>query len=124
MHVYGLVIPSLPPPDPSDLDPPPQPSQLMPLTSLLSRVRAPSVRVLSLALHPADLHALASMDFAGLSDLFDQKPWTGLQDLQIVVANEDDGKMGRSVKRRLGRLVERGVLRVNVGFDDREVISI
>jgi hypothetical protein len=124
MHVYGLVIPSLPPPDPSDIDPLPQPPQLMPLTALLGRILVPSVRVLSLALHPADLHALASMDFAGLSDLFDRKPWTRLEDVQVVVANEDDGNMGRSVEQKLGRLFERGVLRVNVGFDDREVVSI
>lgn len=82
------------------------------------------MRALSLALHPADLHALASMDFAGLSNLFDRKPWTSLKDVQVVVAIEDDGNMGRSVKQKLGRLFERGVLRVNVGFDDREVISI
>ncbi|OAX42412.1 hypothetical protein K503DRAFT_863040 [Rhizopogon vinicolor AM-OR11-026] len=124
MHVYGLVIPSLPPPDPSDVDPLPQPPQLIPLTALLSRVCAPSARVLSMALHPADLHALVSMDFAGLSDLFDSKPWTSLENVQVVVANEDDGNMGRSVEQKLAGLFERGVLRVDVGFDDRVVVSI
>ncbi|KAG1748432.1 uncharacterized protein EDB91DRAFT_1048014 [Suillus paluster] len=123
MHVYGLVIPSLPPPDPSDLDPPPPPPQLMPLTALLDRVRAP-LRALSLALHPADLYALSSMDFAGLAHVFDGDSWTSLEDIQVVVANEDDGMMGGIVNQRLEGLFERGVLRVNVGFDDREVVLI
>ncbi|KAG2154815.1 hypothetical protein DEU56DRAFT_948272 [Suillus clintonianus] len=121
MHVYGLVIPSLPPPDLSDLDPPPPPPQLMPLTALLDRVHAP-LRALSLALHPADLHALSSMDFDGLARVLDREPWATLEDVQVVVANEDDGQMGRIVNKRLDRLFERGVLRVDVGFDDREVV--
>ncbi|KAG1757610.1 hypothetical protein EDB19DRAFT_1934975, partial [Suillus lakei] len=123
MHVYGLIIPSLPPPDLSDLDPPPPPPQLMPLTALLDGVRAP-LRALSLALHPADLHALSSMDFEGLAHVLDGKPWAILEDVQIVVANEDDGRMGGIVNQRLDRLFERGVLRVDVGFDDREVVLI
>lgn len=123
MHVYGLIIPSLPPPDASDLDPPPSPPQLMPLTTLLDGVRAP-LRALSLALHPADLHALSSMDFEGLAHVLDGRSWTTLEDVQVVVANEDDGRMGRIVNQRLDRLFERGVLRVDVGFDDREVVMI
>jgi hypothetical protein len=123
MHVYGLIIPSLPPPDLSDLDSPPPPPQLMPLTTLFNGVRAP-LRALSLALYPADLHALSSMDFEGLAHVLDGKPWTTLEDVQVVVATEDDGKMSRIVNQKLDRLFERGVLRVDVGFDDREVILI
>lgn len=123
MHVYGLIIPSLPPPDLSGLHPPPPPPQLMPLTALLDGVRAP-LRALSLALHPADLHALSSMDFEGLAHVLDGKPWTTLEDVQVVVATEDDGRMGGIVNQKLDRLFERGVLRVDVGFDDREVILI
>ncbi|KAG1769197.1 hypothetical protein EDD22DRAFT_179318 [Suillus occidentalis] len=123
MHVYGLIIPSLPPPDASDLDPPPSPPQLTPLTTLLDGVRAP-LRALSLALHPADLHALSSMDFEGLAHVLDGRSWTTLEDVQVVVANEDDGRMGRIVNQRLDRLFKRGVLRVDVGFDDREIVMI
>ncbi|KAG2159832.1 uncharacterized protein EDB93DRAFT_19793 [Suillus bovinus] len=124
IHVYGLIIPSLPPPDISDFEPPTQPPpQLMPLTALLDGVRAP-LRALSLALHPADLHALSSMDFKGLAHVLDGRPWTTLEDVLVVVANEDDGRMGGIVNQRLNRLFERGVLRVDVGFDDREVLLI
>lgn len=123
MHVYGLIIPSLPPPDLSDLDPPPPSPQLMPLTALLDSVCAP-LRALSLALHPADLHALSSMDFEGLAHVLDGKLWTTLEDVQVVIATEDDGRMGGTVNQRLDRLFKRGVLRVDVGFDDREVVLI
>lgn len=123
MHVYGLVIPSLPPQDLSDLDPPPPPPQLMPLTALLDSVCAP-LRALSLALHPADVLALSSMDFEGLAHVLDRKLWTTLEDVQVVIATEDDGRMGGTVNQRLDRLFKRGVLRVDVGFDDREVVLI
>lgn len=123
MHVYGLIIPSLPPPDLLGLDPPPPPPQLMSLTTLFDGVRAP-LRALSLALYPADIHALSSMDFEGLAHVLDGKPWTTLEDVQVVVATEDDGRMGGIVNQKLDRLFERGVLRVDVGFDDREVILI
>ncbi|KAG1864236.1 hypothetical protein DFJ58DRAFT_773170 [Suillus subalutaceus] len=117
MHVYGLIIPSLPPPDLSSLDPPPPPPQLMPLYY-------PLRWSLSLALYPADTRALSSMDFEGLAHVLDGKPWTTLEDVQVVVATEDDGRMSGIVNQKLDRLFERGVLRVDVGFDDREVILI
>ncbi|KAG1801653.1 uncharacterized protein HD556DRAFT_1229574 [Suillus plorans] len=124
MHVYGLIIPSLPPSDLSNFHHPTRlPPQLMPLTALLDGVRAP-LRALSLALYPADPHALSSIDFEGLAHVLNGRPWTTLEDVLVVVANEDDGRMGGIVNQRLDKLLERGVLRVNVGFDDREVLFI
>jgi hypothetical protein len=64
------------------------------------------------------------MDFEGLAHVLDGRLWTTLEAIQVVVANEDDGRMGGIVNQRLGRLFERGVLRVDVGFDDREVVLI
>lgn len=96
-------------------------TSLTQLTSLLSLIRS-SMEVLSLAMYPADVRAISTVDFEGMAKVFEKKQWAGVEEVRVVISNKGECGLGRVVKQRLRRLDERGVLRVNVGFDDREVI--
>jgi len=89
------------------------------LTLLLSQIKS-QMRVLSLALYPADLRAMSSIDFEGLTEVFERCAWSHLDEVRVVISNKGD--FGTVVKERLRVLNERGVLKVNVGFDEREVL--
>ncbi|KIJ61598.1 hypothetical protein HYDPIDRAFT_115759 [Hydnomerulius pinastri MD-312] len=119
-HIFGLVVPSPPPIDPFDEEPVPPPTTLTQLTSLLSRIQSP-MRVLSLALYPADLRATETIDCEGLARVFAKPTWAGLEEVRIVISNKESG-LGRAVRERLIELHRRGVLKVNKGFDEREVL--
>lgn len=78
--------------------------------------------VLSLAMYPADIRAISTVDFEGMARVFEKQQWAVVEEVRVVISNKDECELGRVVKRRLRKLDERGVLRVNVGFDEREVI--
>ncbi|KAG9313468.1 hypothetical protein JVU11DRAFT_5793 [Chiua virens] len=118
VHIFGLVVPS-PPPTAQEQIPPPR--ALEALTSLLTQIRS-RMRVLSLALYPADLRAMCAIDFEGLSRVFEKGVWCCLDEVRVVISNKGERRLGSVVKERLGVLDERGVLKVNVGFDEREVL--
>lgn len=80
------------------------------------------MRVLSLALYPADVRAMNAIDFEGLSKVFEREVWSSLEELRVVISNKGECGLGRVVRERLSVLHERGVLKVNVGFDEREVL--
>lgn len=119
-HIFGLVVPSPPPEDPFE-DPTTPRLALEGLTLLLSQIRS-QMRVLSLALYPADLRAISSIDFEGLTEVFERCAWSHLDEVRVVISNKGDPRLGTVVRERLGVLNERGVLKVNVGFDEREVL--
>lgn len=121
LHVFGLVVPSPPPPDPSAQGEDEVRTSLTQLTSLLSPIRS-SMEVLSLAMYPADIRAISTVDFDGMARVFEKQQWAGVEEVRVVISNRSECGLGRVVKQRLRRLDERGVLRVNVGFDEREVI--
>lgn len=120
-HIFGLMIPSPPPIDPFEQDPTPPPRTLTHLTSLLSQIQSP-MRVLSLALYPADLRAMSTIDFEGVAGVFEKFMWTKINEVRVVISNKGECGLGQAVRERLNALDERGVLRVNVGFDEREVL--
>ena len=78
--------------------------------------------VLSLAMYPADIRAISTVDFEGMARVFEKQQWAVVEEVRVVISNKDECELGRVVRRRLRKLDERGVLRVNVGFDEREVI--
>ncbi|KAG6335710.1 hypothetical protein ID866_3390 [Astraeus odoratus] len=121
LHIFGLVVPSPPPPDPTEHEPEEPPISLTQLTSLLSPIRSP-MRVLSLAMYPADIRAMSTVDFQGLVGVFTRTEWARVEEVRVVISNKGECGLGRVVKQNLSCLDERGVLRVNVGFDEREVI--
>jgi len=118
-HIFGLVVPSPPPVDPFEQEEIPQQRALEALTFLLSQIRS-RMRVLSLALYPADLRAMLAIDFEGLTRVFEKCVWTNVDEVRVVISNKGD--FGNVVRERLRVLQERGVLKVNVGFDEREVL--
>jgi hypothetical protein len=120
-HIFGLVVPSPPPADPFEQEPRPPQRALEALTLLLSRIRS-RMRVLSLALYPADLRAMSAIDFEGLTRVFEKCVWSHLDEVRVVISNKGEYGLGKLVKERLRVLHERGVLKVNVGFDEREVL--
>ncbi|KAF9225884.1 hypothetical protein BS17DRAFT_777818 [Gyrodon lividus] len=120
-HIFGLVVPSPPPIDPFEQDSTPPPRTLTHVTSLLSQIRSP-MRVLSLALYPADLRAISTIDFEGLAGVFEKPMWSELDEVRVVISNKGECGLGRVAEERLNALGERGVLRVNVGFDEREIL--
>ncbi|KAF8842931.1 hypothetical protein BDN67DRAFT_1001318 [Paxillus ammoniavirescens] len=120
-HIFGLVVPSPPPIDPFEQDPTPPQRTLTHLTSLLSQIRSP-MRVLSLALYPADLRAISTIDFEGLAEVFEKPMWSCLDEVRVVISNKGEYGLGKAAIERLGALNERGVLKINVGFDEREVL--
>ncbi|KAL4079594.1 hypothetical protein J3A83DRAFT_4155198 [Scleroderma citrinum] len=115
LHVFGLVVPS---PDPTAER---EETSLTQLTSLLSPIQSP-MEVLSLAMYPADIRAFSMVDFDGMARVFEKREWAGVEEVRVVISNKGECGFGRVVKQRLSKLDERGVLRVNVGFDEREVI--
>ncbi|KAI9567445.1 hypothetical protein HD554DRAFT_2173214 [Boletus coccyginus] len=118
-HIFGLVVPSPPPVDPFEPRAPQR--ALGTLTSLLSQIRS-RVRVLSLAVYPADLRAMSAIDFDGLAQVFEKCVWSYLDEVRVVISNKGEYGLGEVVEERLKSLHERGVLKVNVGFDGREVL--
>ena len=80
------------------------------------------MRVLSLALYPADLRAMLAIDFEGLTRVFEKCVWTYVDEVRVVISNKGEFGLGNVVRERLRVLQERGVLKVNVGFDEREVL--
>ena len=120
-HIFGLVVPSPPPADPFEQEPRRPQRTLEALTSLLSQIRS-RMRVLSLALYPADLRAMSAVDFEGLTRVFETCVWSHLDEVRVVISNKGEYGLGMLVKERLRVLHERGVLKVNVGFDEREVL--
>ena len=120
-HIFGLVVPSPPPVDPFEQEPRPPQRALEALTLLLSQIRS-QMRVLSLALYPADLRAMSAIDFEGLTRVFEKCVWSYLDEMRVVISNKGEYGLGMLVKERLRVLHERGVLKVNVGFDEREVL--
>lgn len=118
-HIFGLVVPSPPPADPFEPRVPQR--ALGALTSLLSQIRS-RVRVLSLAVYPADLRAMSAIDFDGLAQVFEKRVWSYLDEVRVVISNKGEHGLGKVVEERLKLLHERGVLKVNVGFDGREVL--
>ncbi|KAH7886895.1 hypothetical protein F5I97DRAFT_1807288 [Phlebopus sp. FC_14] len=119
-HIFGLVVPSPPPVDPFEENPEPT-LTFTPLTSLLSQIQSP-MRVLSLALYPADLRAISTIDFEGLATVFEKAAWSNVEEVRVVISNKGEPGLGEAVRQRLSALGEKGVLRVNVGFDEREVL--
>ncbi|KAG8216824.1 hypothetical protein J3R82DRAFT_7083 [Butyriboletus roseoflavus] len=120
-HIFGLVVPSPPLVDPFEQEPPPPQRALKALTFLLSQIRS-RMRVLSLALYPADVRAMSAIDFEGLTKVFEKCGWSYLDEVRVVISNKGEYGLGKVVRERLGVLHERGVLKVNVGFDEREVL--
>lgn len=120
-HIFGLVVPSPPLVDPFEQEPPPPQRVLEALTFLLSQIRS-RMRVLSLALYPADLRAMSAIDFEGLTKVFEKCGWSYLDEVRVVISNKGEYGLGKVVRERLRVLHERGVLKVNVGFDEREVL--
>lgn len=120
-HIFGLVVPSPPPVDPFEQEPTPPQRTLVALTLLLSQIRS-RMRVLSLALYPADMRAMGAIDFEGLTKVFEKCVWSYLDEVRVVISNKRECGLGKVVRERLGVLDERGVLKVNVGFDEREVL--
>lgn len=119
-HIFGLVVPSPPPVDPFEQERTPQ-RALAALTMLLSQVQS-RMRVLSLALYPADLRAMCAIDFEGLTKVFERRVWSYLDEVRVVISNKGECGLGKVVQEQLKALNERGVLKVNVGFDEREVL--
>ncbi|KAH0826572.1 hypothetical protein J3R83DRAFT_4928 [Lanmaoa asiatica] len=120
-HIFGLVVPSPPLADPFEQESTPPQRALEALTLLLSQIRS-RMRVLSLALYPADLRAMSAIDFEGLTKVFEKCVWSYLDEVRVVISNKGEYGLGKAVKERLRVLHERGVLKVNVGFDEREVL--
>ncbi|KAI6040924.1 hypothetical protein EDC04DRAFT_3060517 [Pisolithus marmoratus] len=121
LHIFGLVVPSPPPPDPLDEEPEERPESLTQLTSLLSSIRS-TMRVLSLAMYPADIRAMSTVDFEGLAGVFKKSEWAEVEEVRVVISNKGECGLGSVVKQQLGVLDDRGVLRVSVGFDERQVL--
>ncbi|KAN0084261.1 hypothetical protein V8E55_007765 [Tylopilus felleus] len=120
-HIFGLVVPSPPPADSFEQESRPPQRALEALTLLLSQIRS-RMRVLSLALCPADLHAMSVIDFEGLTRVFEKRVWSYLDEVRVFISNKGESELGKVVKERLGVLHERGVLKIDVGFDEREVL--
>ncbi|KIK98908.1 hypothetical protein PAXRUDRAFT_133152 [Paxillus rubicundulus Ve08.2h10] len=80
------------------------------------------MRILSLALYPADLRAISTIDFEGLTGVFEKPMWSKLDEVRVVISNKGEYGLGRAAIERLNALNERGVLKINVGFDEREVL--
>lgn len=121
LHIFGLVVPSPPLPDPLEEEPEDQSASLTQLTSLLSSIRSP-MRVLSLAMYPADIRAMSTVDFEGLAGVFKKSEWAAVEEVRVVISNKGECGLGRVVKQQLSVLDNRGVLRVSVGFDERQVL--
>ncbi|KAF8137444.1 hypothetical protein EV363DRAFT_663897 [Boletus edulis] len=120
-HIFGLVVPSPPPADPFEQESRPPQRALQALTFLLSQIRS-RMRVLSFALYPADLRAMSAIDFEGLTRVFEKGVWSYVDEVRVVISNKGEYGLGKVVKERLKVLHERGVLKVTVGFDEREVL--
>lgn len=121
LHIFGLVVPSPPPPDPLEEEPQEQPASLTQLTSLLSSIRS-SMRALSLAMYPADIRAISTVDFEGLARVFKRSEWAEVEEVRVVISNKGECGLGTVVKQQLSVLNDRRVLRVSVGFDERQVL--
>ncbi|KAI6116297.1 hypothetical protein F5141DRAFT_1102460 [Pisolithus sp. B1] len=121
LHIFGLVVPSPPPPDPLEEEPQEQPASLTQLTLLLSSIRS-SIRALSLAMYPADIRAISTVDFEGLAGVFKKSEWAEVEEVRVVISNKGECGLGTVVKQQLSVLNDRRVLRVSVGFDERQVL--
>ncbi|KAI6168344.1 hypothetical protein EDD17DRAFT_1465561 [Pisolithus thermaeus] len=121
LHIFGLVVPSPPPRDPLEEEPQEQPASLTQLTSLLSSIRS-SMRALSLAMYPADIRAISTVDFEGLAGVFKKPEWAKVEEVRVVISNKGECGLGTVVKQQLSVLNDRRVLRVSVGFDERQVL--
>ena len=54
--------------------------------------------------------------------MFERRVWTYLDEVRVVILNKGEYGPSRVVKERLKVLHERGVLKVNVGFDEQRVL--
>ncbi|KAH7928610.1 hypothetical protein BV22DRAFT_193926 [Leucogyrophana mollusca] len=109
IHIYGLIVSVG--------------SPLDWVTKLFRQISSPRMREVSLSLHIADsLEDAEAVDWDGLEDLFSKPQFSGLQNVSFVVAKKGDCSAGRLVRKRMVSIQQRGILSVNVGFDDRSLI--
>lgn len=77
------------------------------------------MRALSLAMYPADIRAISTVDFEGLARVFKRSEWAEVEEVRVVISNKGECGLGTVVKQQLSVLNDRRVLRVSVGFDER-----
>ncbi|KIO14307.1 hypothetical protein M404DRAFT_473399 [Pisolithus tinctorius Marx 270] len=47
------------------------------------------MRVLSLAMYPADIRAMSTVDFEGLAGVFKKSEWAAVEEVRVVISNKE-----------------------------------
>ncbi|KAH7913107.1 hypothetical protein BJ138DRAFT_1124656 [Hygrophoropsis aurantiaca] len=110
LYIYGLVVSTDAPLDW--------------VTTLFRQIRSPHMREVSLSFHIADsLEDAQAVDWDGFVEVFAKPHFSGLSNVNILIARKGDCSAGKLVQRRLASLQQRRILSVNVGSDDRSLME-